>query len=128
MQFEHLNKNHNKQAFDCGNDDINHYLKTMANQHAKNSIAKTHVLTENQRDILGFYTLVNITLDNSDLAIKGYPRQIGAILISRIGVAMAHQGKGISKLLLSHALKKIKHISLYRHRFCGDRCQKSNLG
>lgn len=35
MHFEYLNAYHNKAVFDCGNDGINHYLKTMANQHHK---------------------------------------------------------------------------------------------
>ncbi|WP_147287549.1 hypothetical protein [Moraxella caprae] len=38
MQFELLDKHHNRQAFDCGNDEINRYLWQMASQHHKGAL------------------------------------------------------------------------------------------
>lgn len=112
MEFDYLQPYHNRQSFDCGNDEINHYLWQMANQHHKKDIAKTHVLLNNQTNIVEFVTLSNIMIDNTSNGLKGYPRFIGAVLIARMGVDRVYQGQGISKLLLSHALKKIKRISL----------------
>lgn len=111
MHFEYLNAHHNKAVFDCGNDEINHYLKTMANQHHKRGVARVHILVE-ETNIIGFVTLTSTMIDNSNLFIKRCPKQIPAILIGRIGVDKTYQGQGFSKLLLSHALKKIKSISL----------------
>lgn len=110
MKFERLAQHHDKKSFDCGNDEINRYLQTMASQHIKKDIAKVHVLA-NGVSIIGFYTLSALLIDNSDNAIKGYPRQIPAILIGRMGVDVQYQGQGLSKLLLSHALNKVKAIS-----------------
>lgn len=110
MQFERLSATHDRQAFDCGNADINRYLHQYANQHAKKGIAKINVLADGQT-IKGFYTLSNAYIDNADGQIKGYPKQIPAIIIGRIGVDKRFQGQGLSNLLLSHALKKIQQLA-----------------
>ncbi|UNU73643.1 GNAT family N-acetyltransferase [Moraxella nasovis] len=107
--FVLLDKSHDRQAFDCGNEAINRYLKTMANQHAKKNIAKTHVLSDGAK-IQAFYTLSNAHFDNDGI-IKGYPRQIPIITIGRIGVSRDYQGQGLSKKAIRHALEKIKALS-----------------
>lgn len=109
-QFAYLAKLHDKTAFDCGNDDINAYLKQLANQHTKKGIARTHVLADGAT-ILGFYTLSNTLIDNQDGQIKGYPKQIPAVIIGRMGVDKRYQGQGIGKILLSHALAKTAQLA-----------------
>lgn len=108
MQFELLAKHHNKQAFGCGNDEIDQYLKQMASQHMKKQLAKVYVLAKGET-IIGFYSLTVITLI---LELKGYPKHIPAVLIGRIGVDTTQQEQGIGRLLLAHALKKAKQMSL----------------
>lgn len=110
MQFVHLTPSINRKTFNSGNHEINLYFWNMTNQHAKKGISKTHLLIDDG-GILGFYTLSSISLDNHQNMIKGYPNRIPAILIGRIGIDLDHQGKGLSKLILSHALHKIKAIS-----------------
>lgn len=111
MRFERLAKHHDRQNFDCGQDDINTYLKNFANQHTKKNIAKVHILIDenNPNQIVGFYNLSNTELV---MKITGYPNKIPAILIGKLGVNKAFQGQGFSKVLLSHALNKIKTLSL----------------
>lgn len=110
LAFERLNKNHDKKSFDCNHPDINAYLKTIANQHIKKNIAQIHVLIDKNKPstIIGFYTLSAIDVE---LSLKGYPNKIPAMLIGRIGVDKSYQGQGFSKILLSHALNKIKTLS-----------------
>lgn len=107
MQFELLGKHHNRAEFDCGQDEINRYLWTMANQHHKKGVARVHILADG-KTIMGFYTLANISIE---LDLKGYPHSTPAIMIGRIGVDNRYQGQGYSKVLLSHAIQSIKHIS-----------------
>lgn len=111
MKIERLAKHHDRQNFDCGQDEINEYLKNFANQHTKKNIAKIHSLIDenNPSQIIGFYSLSNTELI---MKIKGYPNKIPAILIGKIGVDKRFQGQGFSKILLSHALNKIKELSL----------------
>lgn len=107
--FELLNKNHYRENFDCGDVFINRYLKTMANQHAKKSIAKVYVYAQNN-NILAFYTLNSTELDNSN-TLKGYPNKIPAVLIGRMGVDNTTKGQGLSKIAIAHALQMIKQAS-----------------
>lgn len=111
MRFERLAKNHDRQNFDCGQDEINTYIKNFANQHTKKNIAKIHILIDenNPNQIIGFYSLSNTELV---MKIKGYPNKIPAILIGKIGVDKQFQGQGLSKVLLSHALDKVKTLGL----------------
>lgn len=107
MIFEKLSARHNREKFDCGNDEINAYLHKFAKQHNKKGIAKIHILADGDT-IMGFYTLSNAELT---LSIQGYPNKIPAMLIGKIGVDKNYQGQGLSKILLSHALNKIKWLS-----------------
>lgn len=73
----------------------------------KKGVARVHVLADG-KTIMGFYTLANISIE---LDLKGYPRSTPAIMIGRMGVDNRYQGQGYSKILLSHAIQSIKHIS-----------------
>lgn len=107
--FEPLNKNHHRENFDCGDEFINRYLKTMANQHTKKGIAKVYVYAQND-NILAYYTLNSTELDNSN-ALKGYPNKIPAVLIGRMGVDDTAKGQGLSKIAIAHALQMAKKAS-----------------
>lgn len=110
LDIQPLSKHHNKQGFDCGNESINRYLQQMASQHCKKGIAQVHALADGA-NIQAFYTLSAISLNNEQGAVKGYPNQIPAVLIGRLGVAIEQQGKGIANQLISHAMHQAKAIS-----------------
>lgn len=59
LKIETLAKIHDRQAFNCGNDDLNLFLRQYANQQGKKRLSKTHVLidTDNPNQILGFFYL-----------------------------------------------------------------------
>lgn len=105
--FEILSWHHDRQSFDCGNEPINHYLKTMANQHAKKGISITHILAHSSQ-IKGFYTLSCGYLEQK---IKGYPNKTPIVVIGRIGVDYRYQGQRLSQELIRNALQQIKQSS-----------------
>lgn len=105
--FEILSERHDKASFDCGNELINAYLKTMANQHAKKGISVTHILADGKQ-IKGFYTLSCGYLEQP---IKGYPNKTPVVLIGRIGVDNRYQGQRLSQDLVRNALHQIKQSS-----------------
>lgn len=80
----------------------------MASQHHKKGVARVHVLADG-KTIMGFYTLANISIE---LDLKDYPRSTPAIMMGRMGVDNRHQGQGYSKVLPSHTIQSIKHISI----------------
>ena len=57
-----LEKAHDRKSFDCGNDDLNRYLREQARQDAEKRVAAPFVLTQPGRPkVLGFYTLSSST-------------------------------------------------------------------
>lgn len=106
--FEPLNSSHDRASFDCGNEPMNRYLKTMASQHAKKGISATHILADGAT-IKAFYTLSNTQIVNDGL-IKGYPNDIPAILLGRIGIDKPYQGKGLLQEILFDAFVKVKQF------------------
>ena len=87
--------------FDCGNDDLNVYLKCFAYQNDKNGIGKTFVLFDNNQ-LVGFMTLCSASI-NFEEAPKG----------ARLAVDKRFQGKGYGKELLRHSLDKIATLSTF---------------
>lgn len=69
FKVEPLSNHHNKKDFNCGVRELNHYLQTMASQHAKKGISRTFVLVEdnNPSCILGFVTLTACEIESEML-------------------------------------------------------------
>ena len=61
LQIVLLSRQHDRDAFRCGERDLEDYLKRTARQHNEKGIARTFVLmdTEEQTRILGFFTLAS---------------------------------------------------------------------
>lgn len=109
---------HDRSKFDCGNEELNNYLKKYLAQNIKKNLIKAYVATEQDTGrILGYYTLSSSsiamqTLDESLL--KGLPKYpIPAVLIGRLASDVATRGKGlrIGGKLLIHALKNSLELS-----------------
>lgn len=98
--------------FDCGNDDLNLYLKQYAYQNDKSGIGKTFVLYD-KNNLIGFVTLCTASIHFCDLPknikLPRYP--IPAIKIARLAVDKKYQGKGYGKELLGFSLEKIAALA-----------------
>ncbi len=56
--IETLNKNHEKESFDCGEESLNEFLQKYARQNAKRGLGKTFVaVLPDQTKVCGYYTL-----------------------------------------------------------------------
>lgn len=112
-----LNANHNKKNFCCGSVALDNYLKTQASQDIKKNVSISYVATFlDSADIIGYYTLVSIGIDVSNLPdefTKKLPRypMLPGILIGRLAIDSNHQGKKIGSYLLIDALKRSLLIS-----------------
>lgn len=116
--IELLDKEHNRENFDCGKELLNNYLKTQAGQDIKRKLSACFVLSERERNnIQGYYTL-----SNNSIALSRFPEQIQkklpksytsvpTTLLGRLAIDKNHQGKGIGKILLIDALKRSYEIS-----------------
>ncbi|WP_417552755.1 GNAT family N-acetyltransferase [Marinomonas fungiae] len=109
MAFQHLNGNHDRSNFDCGNELINKFLKEQANKASKRNLSKTFVIEgEVDTDIAGFYSLsdtyVTVPLDHKSY--KSYPHPLPGVLLARMGVDLGYQGQGIARILVVDAMKR----------------------
>ncbi|MFN8008414.1 MAG: GNAT family N-acetyltransferase [Terriglobia bacterium] len=111
--FETLGKNHDREAFSCGIEALDRYLKTQALQNAKKYVAAVFVLVnEGEPDrILGYYTLSATSVKLSELPpetakkIPKYP-SMPATLLGRFAVSDQCREMGFGELLLMDALKR----------------------
>ena len=117
LKIEELTKFHNRKLFDCGNDDLNNYLKNIARQHITKGISKTFVLIDENdpTTIIAYMTLIAcevITKEMPDNWRKKYPKHaIPAVKLARLAVLLKQQRKGYGELLLINAIKKTIDVS-----------------
>jgi GNAT superfamily N-acetyltransferase len=116
--IELLNKKHNRNNFDCGNELLNNYLKYQANQDIKRKLSVCYVLSHpTEFNVKGYYTLSNnnINLDSlPEYISKKLPKSYNKIpttLLGRLAIDKIYQGKGLGKILLIDALKRSYEIS-----------------
>jgi GNAT superfamily N-acetyltransferase len=107
LPIEPLNDNHDLNAFDCGVDSLNTYLKRYARQKARRNLGQTYILTENDQ-VIGYYT---ISVSELVGEMPGnVPRRVGVILLGRIAVDRQYQGRGLGDELLLHSLTQAQQI------------------
>lgn len=107
-----FNKNFNLKNFDCGETILNDYLIKYASQDLKRYLASVYICSlEDQKEIIGYYTLSSNRIDISELQ-ENYVRRLPyypylpAILIGRLAIDLRYQKKKIGELLLMDALYK----------------------
>jgi GNAT superfamily N-acetyltransferase len=100
------------EAFDCGDDPLNNYLKrhAWANQQ-KSSIGVTYVATDEgaPRTVLGYFTLATASVPRDAFPrkyVRGLPPyDLPLILLARLAVDRRFSGKGLGHALISEAFK-----------------------
>jgi len=112
MQVQPLTGLHNRQGFDCGRAELNHWLSQVARQHQDKGLAKTFVavLEEAPQQICGFYALTLAEMDTTHLPInwqRKLPRRVPGVRLGRLAVDVDFQGKKLGELLLIDALTKV---------------------
>lgn len=107
-----LEKAHNRKAFDCGNDELNRYLREQARQDAEKRVAAPFVLSQpGSLKVLGFFTLSSSIIRVEELPLdlmKRLPRygQLPVTLLGRLAVDRSVGGQGVGEFLLVDALRR----------------------
>ncbi len=107
-----LDKAHDRKSFDCGNEDLNRYLREQARQDAEKRVAAPFVLTQpGSGVVLGFYTLSASIIPVDELPpdlMKRLPRygQLPVTLLGRLAVDRSVGGQGVGEFLLVDALRR----------------------
>lgn len=116
LQIEIISKSHNRAAFDCGDVELNNFLKRVARQHITKGISKTFVLVESAKptEIIAYMTIVACEVYTEhipDSWKRKYPRKVPAAKLARLAVAKNNQRKGYGELLLIDTMKKTLNVA-----------------
>jgi GNAT superfamily N-acetyltransferase len=116
-KIEPLSKVHDRDAFDCGSEPLNLFLKQTARQHASRGISRTFVLVDEEaadpKPILGFFALNLCQIQSESLPVveaKKLPRSVAGVRLGRLAVSVDHHGRGFGKILLVAAMMKFLEI------------------
>jgi len=112
-KIEPLGKQHDRDAFRCGVESLDNYLKTQASQDMRRKANAVFVLVPEQsaKTIAGYFTLCAFALAPGAIpeeAKKHLPRypQVSATLHGRLAVDLEFQGRGLGSVLLAEALRR----------------------
>lgn len=109
FRIEPLQRSHPRRQFDCGQDDVNDWLRAKALQHQDKRLSATKVLIDSRRAIAGFYTLATGQVDFGDLPselVRKLPRRaLPVAIVAWLGVGLSHQGQRLGDLLFAQALR-----------------------
>jgi GNAT superfamily N-acetyltransferase len=102
----------NRAAFSCRVAALDNWFHLRAGQDEKRNVARVFVAIDDQRRIVGFYSLSSFTLAITDLApeyAKHLPRYdlIPAALIGRLARDQRVRGEGVGGLLLADAVHRV---------------------
>jgi predicted N-acetyltransferase YhbS len=107
---ESLGAFHHLDFFDCGKPALNDWLIRHARQAQGSGSAKTFVVTDDNQQVIGYFSLTVgqiDTLDAPERIRKGmgqYP--IPVAILARLAVSKDHQGQGIGIGLLQDAIRR----------------------
>ena len=108
-RIDKLQSTHPIDAFDCGQDSLNRYLKRFALMSQRADGAQTYVGICGD-DIIGYYTLVvgHIAYEDApERLVKGLSRNcVPVMLLARLATDLAWQGKGVGTGLLRDAMQR----------------------
>lgn len=111
FHFEPLGKQHERAAFSCGVEALDNYLQKQASQDIKKNVAVVFVLTQDGKDIAGYYTLSQFSVELASVPqedakrLPKYPH-VPSTLLGRLAVSSAFHGQGLGELLLMDALRR----------------------
>ena len=102
-----LTREHDCQAFDCGSEALDEYLRRFAWINQQAGAARTYVTTRGRR-VVGYYTLSYGSVEHeraSPRIRKGLARHpIPVMVLARLAIDRREQGQGLGKGLLKDAL------------------------
>ena len=104
---EKLAKHHELEAFSCGVESLDHWLKRFARRNQQSDLTTTYLVHRNNR-VVGYYSLTAGSVNRQDATLrmaKGAPNHpIGVVLLARLAVDESEKGAGLGRALLKDAL------------------------
>ena len=115
-QIEPLAPTHQTDAFDCGSEAQTTWLRLHALQAHRSDTCKVYVVCRrSQSAVVGYYALAAGSVTHEAApprVLKGAGRYpVPVILLTRLGVDLAEQGRGLGSALVQDALRQAVAVS-----------------
>ena len=110
--IEPLGPEHDRAAFDCGNDTLTRYFSQQAGQDFRRHAAVPFVMVDpRSAKVAGYYTLSAFQIEAGELPpsiARRFPRypHAPATLLGRLAIDRTYQGQGWGQFLLMDALHR----------------------
>lgn len=114
---EPINKRHNRDAFDCGEDALNEFLRRYARKSHEFGGSKTFlaIKDDDPEMVLGFYSLCPASVEYAktpEIVRRGLARyDVPAFRLARLAVDRSAQGQGLGGQLLLSAGRRCLLVS-----------------
>jgi GNAT superfamily N-acetyltransferase len=109
LRVEKLRRDHALDAFDCGREELNRFLIRFAYPNQQAGASQTYLGLASE-EVIGFYTLVvgQVAYEGApERLTKGLARHpVPIMLLARLAVSTAWQGKGVGAGLLKDAMRR----------------------
>lgn len=112
-----IDRSHDRNAFDCGDGDLNRWLAQHARQNHERGGAKTFIVATRSQPsrILGFYCLSPTSVEFTRVpegARKGLGRyEVPLFRLGRLAIDVRFQGRGLGGLLLVAAAHRAEAVA-----------------
>ncbi|MEO8522499.1 MAG: GNAT family N-acetyltransferase [Acidobacteriota bacterium] len=110
---EHIDAHHDSTAFDCGQPELNDWLRLQALQNEASGASRTYVVCAEGR-VIGYYALATGAAARAAATGKvrrQMPDPIPVMIIGRLAVDARHQGQGLGYGLLRDALLRTLQVA-----------------
>ena len=109
FRIEKLSRIHAVDGFDCGQESLNRFLERFAFPNQQANASQSYVALADKA-VMGFYTLTvgEVAYDDApDRLTKGLAKHpVPIMLLARLAVSIALQGKGLGSGLLKDAMRR----------------------
>lgn len=116
LRIEPISRHHVRKDFNCGEPDLDEYLRRYARQNDERNIARSFVAIDECNAVIGYYSLSTSSIEFEQIPkeytkqLPGYP--VPAALIGRLAVDLRLAGQGLGSRLLIDALQRIASASI----------------
>ncbi len=115
-RVELLNASHDRASFDCGNQQLNNFLQTIARQHLSKGLSRTFVMVDSELPsiVLGYFTLAICEVQSDSLParfVKKYPGRVAGVKLARIAVSIDRQRQGLGAMMMSEVFQRVSDIA-----------------
>lgn len=115
-RVEGIRKDHLRDAFDCGVEDLNVFLRRYARQNEELRVARTFVATRpGDPRVYGYYTVCSGAVGTQDLRSEDANRlpqcPVPVTHLARLAVDRSVQGRGLGEFLLVDVLARSLAVS-----------------